>query len=194
MEDKIISILEKLTSVVQFLRCDTGRKYGLAPLQTRIMLSLGKQDTYYFSITRISEELELSKPTVSDAIKTLESKGLIFRRVVLSDKRRSRIMLTGQGERVVEKLRSWSDGVKDQLHQFPHSLRANGLFFLMELVSSLKESGVINVARMCNSCCNFIKNLHPGAERPHFCQLLDKEVRNSELKIGCGSYREMAGA
>jgi DNA-binding MarR family transcriptional regulator len=77
LENTIISAIDKLSRVWRFLQQEAGSQSGLTPLQVQILGYLTSSSPKLSGITEISKELELSKPTVSDAVRTLERKKIV---------------------------------------------------------------------------------------------------------------------
>jgi hypothetical protein len=74
------------------------------------------------------------------------------------------------------------------LGNFPEEEKESVKLFLMELIASLKEAGVVGLCRMCLTCENFVRNHNPDSATPHYCTLIGRAISERELKIGCEQY------
>jgi hypothetical protein len=55
----------------------------------------------------------------------------------------------------------------------------------MDIMYRLTEAGVITIQRMCMTCVHYVKDEH-GEQ--HFCKLLNKKLKNAELRIDCPEH------
>lgn len=190
MEDTIILTIEKLSRAWRYLLWDWGKKYGLTPLQIQVIAYLSPGSGKTSCITEIAKEFDLSKPTVTETIHSLEKKKLVSRIISPRDRRGYAIFLSPAGKKMVEKLSSWKIRVKERIEKISYEKKENALIFLMELIVSLKESGIIQEGRTCINCGNFIQDAYPGSLLSHFCKFQDRPVSNSQLRINCERYTE----
>lgn len=190
VEDKIIQSIGKLASVWRTLLWDSGRKHCLTPLQIQILMYLNKHNLPYPSITRIAKEFNLAKPTITEAVHSLERKKITYKVFSRKDKRVMRVFLTAKGKKIVEKLRSWNSPVRDQLKLFPYRAKETVMVFLMDLIASLKQSGIIHVAKICVICGNFVRNAYPRSDKPHYCHLRDRAMTSSQIRYDCENFVE----
>ena len=188
--ETIIASVERLAGLFRLLLWDAGKQEKLSPIQIQFLIFLDGRARELRTVSRLAREFNLTKATVSDAIKTLVAKGLVEKRTSEQDGRIATLQLTGGGRRAASRLRGWSDPVKVRLRACPAGVREDAALFLMDLIRSLQESGVIKVARMCLGCANFRRNAAPGSDRPHRCALTGKSVGNADLKTDCTSYEE----
>jgi DNA-binding MarR family transcriptional regulator len=188
--DTIIASVERLAGLFRLLLWDAGKQEKLSPIQIQFLIFLEGRAQELRTVSQLAREFNLTKATVSDAIKTLVAKGLVEKRTSAQDGRIATLQLTGGGRRAAARLRGWSDPVKARLRACPAGVKEDAALFLMDLIRSLQESGVIKVARMCLGCANFRRNAAPGSDRPHRCALTGRSVGNADLKTDCRSYEE----
>lgn len=190
IENTIVSVLEKLNQVQRALMWDVGKKEKLSPVQIQFLQYINRHPEYLCTVSRIARDFDLTKATVSDAVGTLESKNMVTKRVGEKDKRSYTIILTEEGKKTTKRISKWSDALQKQIERFSKDDKENVLMFLMELVKSLFDAGVINVPRLCILCGNFQRDADPDSEKPHYCSFTKKHVSESELKVGCSTFRE----
>jgi DNA-binding MarR family transcriptional regulator len=189
IDKTIVSVLEKLSQVQRTLMWDVGKKEKLSPMQIQFLQYIDRHPDELCTVSQIARDFDLTKATVSDAISTLGSKKLVIKRVG-EDKRSSLLTLSVEGKKTAKRISRWSDTLLKQIERFSEDEKENVLRFLMELVKSLFDAGVINVPRLCILCSNFQRDAAPGSHRPHYCSFTGKYVSESELTAGCSTFKE----
>ena len=99
--------------------------------------------------------------------------------------------LTAKGRKLSERLSRWADHLKNGLANIAPANKENMFSAMMEIIKAMQLNGVIEKARMCISCDNFIKDAHPGTKRPHECGLTHTPLSVSQLKIDCTTYSQI---
>ncbi|MFZ0391104.1 MAG: hypothetical protein WAN36_11655, partial [Calditrichia bacterium] len=127
---------------------------------------------------------------VSDAVKTLEGKGLIRKTASRRDKRRSWLNLTGSGKEITSGLSGWQDSMQKHLLQFPLQTRQTVMIFLLRFLESLKKDGLLSDVKSCFSCRYFQKDVKGGEKNSHHCIMRDVPVKDMEVRLNCPSYQK----
>jgi len=189
---KIVAALERLSQAFRVLLWDEAQPRGLSPVQIRILVHLKHHGPSLRRVGRLAEEFDLAPPTVSDAVSTLEKKGLVRKTTSPRDRRVSILELTDDGERRAEELSGWAEAVREAVARFPEEEKVATMGFLLRLIASLQQAGVVTVARMCVTCRFFGQDEGPGEGAPHYCHLLEKPLRMDDLRVDCPEH-ERAG-
>jgi DNA-binding MarR family transcriptional regulator len=189
VDAKIVAALERLGQVFRVLLRERAQEYGLSPIQARFLVYLLYHDVELRRVSQLAKEFDLTQATVSDAVASLEEKGLIGREPWPEDGRVMTLRLSPEGEMVGAGLSTWADTLKEHLDLCPPEEREAVMRFLMSLIGSLQSSGIITVARMCVTCRFFHQDAHPGDRSPHHCRLLDIPLGGSDLRIDCPEHR-----
>ena len=100
-------------------------------------------------MSELAREFDLARATVSDAVGSLEKKGLIRREPWPDDKRVTTLRLTHTGKHTARELAAWANVVEEHLKGRSPEEKEAVMRFLMGLIGSLQKSGLITVARMC---------------------------------------------
>jgi DNA-binding MarR family transcriptional regulator len=137
------------------------------------------------TVSAIAREFDLTKATVSDSLRALEVKGLVFKEKEESDRRTSFLGITAEGKRIAKRLSRWHDPM---LSVLPEGQKEGVLLFLMRLISSFFTEGVLSVPRVCIACAQFKWNQYPSSAKPHLCSLTGKRMSDADLNIGCSRY------
>jgi DNA-binding MarR family transcriptional regulator len=188
VNSKVVAALERLGEVFRLLLREKAREHGLSPIQARFLVYLLHHGVELRRVSQLAREFGLTQATVSDAIDSLEAKGFIGRARWPEDRRVVTLRLTPEGELLAGELTAWADPIREHLrHSSPEESEVV-MRFLMRLIGSLQHSGVITVARMCVTCRFFQPDVHPGADSPHHCGLLDVPLAGSDLRIDCPEH------
>ena len=188
MDAKIVAALERLGQVFRVLLRERAQEYGLSPIGAQFLVYLLHHDVELRRVSQLAREFRLTQATVSDAVASLEAKGLVGREHWPEDGRVMTLRLSARGELVATELSSWADTVKEHLDRYSPEERVVVMRLLMRLIGSLQASGVITVARMCVTCRFFRRDAHGGTGPPHHCRLLDVPLGDSDLRMDCPEY------
>jgi DNA-binding MarR family transcriptional regulator len=192
VDKKIVAALERLSQAFRVLLQEEAQRQSLSPIQARFLVHLLHHDDELGRVGRLAEEFGLSRATVSDAVRTLETKGLVRRQPWPRDGRVATLRLTPEGEEAAAGLSGWADVVEEQLESFAPGEKETVMRFLMRLISALQGAGVITVARMCVSCRFFRPEAHQRSVSPHHCALLDLPLSGADLRTDCPEHEPAA--
>ncbi len=192
LDEKIVAALERLSHVLRTLLWEEAVESRLSPIQIQSLIYLSSHDEKLCRVNQLAQEFGLTPATMSDAISSLEAKGLLAREPHPDDRRAQTLRLTAKGRRSGAKLSRWSDPLKEQLRQFPLEERERALVFLLKLIESLYRAGIISVARICLTCRFFRPNAHRDSRAPHHCALMDKPLAERDLRVDCPEHELVA--
>ena len=192
MDKKVVAALERLSQAFRVLLQEEAQSRNLSSIQARFLVHLLHHDDELGRVGRLAEEFGLSRATVSDAVGTLEAKGLVRREPWPRDGRVATLRLTPEGEEVAVGLSGWADVVEEQLESFAPREKEVVMRLLMRLISALQRAGVITVARMCVSCRFFRPDARPRSVSPHYCALLDLPLSGADLRTDCPEHEPAA--
>ena len=189
---KVVAALERLSQAFRVLLQEEAQRQNLSPIQARFLVHLLHHGDELGRVGRLAAEFGLSRATVSDAVGTLEAKGLVRREPWPRDGRVATLRLTPEGEEIAVGLSGWADIVKEQLVSFAPGEKEAVMRLLMRLISALQGAGVITVARMCVSCRFFKPEAHQRSGSPHRCALLDMPLSGADLRTDCPEHEPAA--
>ncbi|HWI45724.1 MAG TPA: MarR family winged helix-turn-helix transcriptional regulator [Rubrobacter sp.] len=190
---KLVAALERLSQVFRVRLREEAWERDLSPTQAQFLIYLLYHDVELRRVSQLAREFDLTKATVSDAVASLETKGLVQREQWPEDRRVVTLRLTPDGEKLATTLSEWADPVREHLEHFSPEEREAVMRFLIELIGSLQRSGLITVARMCVTCRFFRQDLHPGEASPHHCGLLDVPLGGADLRVDCPEHEPAVG-
>ncbi|WP_424962549.1 MarR family winged helix-turn-helix transcriptional regulator [Ekhidna sp.] len=184
---KLVVGLERLSEVFRVLLWEQSKITGLSPIQIQILIFLKNHDEPLANVSHLSSEFNLKKPTVSDAIKVLFTKGLIKKETGV-DARAYTIHLTDDGKRLVKEVQSFAEPLHSHLDELSASDKQSFHKSLTQLIFRLNQAGIIQVQRTCFGCRFYEKN-----EESHYCNLLERTLEDKDLRLDCQEFEaEMA--
>lgn len=188
IDSKIAAALERLSQTFRVLLWEKTKVHNLSPIQIQILVYLLYHSQEAPTIGQIASRFSLTPATVSDAVKTLSNKSLVTRQAGLRDRRATSVVLTESGTEIAQKLAAWADIIRDQIARFAPGEKMVVMKFLMHLIETLQQAGLINIARMCITCKYFQALAHPDSETPHYCKLINKPLGEASLRLDCPEH------
>src|SRR5690606_4437536 len=79
------------------------KTYGLSPIQIQILIFISNHKEELSSVSNLAKEFHVTKPTISDAVKALDQKGLIIKNYSTADSRSYTIFLSELGKEMLSK-------------------------------------------------------------------------------------------
>jgi DNA-binding MarR family transcriptional regulator len=185
IEEKIVFGIEKLSRANRVLLWEVAKKENLSPIQIQFLNYIDNHHGELCTVKNLSKEFDLAEATVSEAIKSLQKKDFILKKRTREDGRVYTLWLTKRGERLAKRVSNWSSALVENIKRLSPEKKEKIMLYIMELLKSLQETGVISIAKMCLNCENFERDAHPGSRKPHHCCFTDSPMSNSELIIDC---------
>ncbi|MFI2380204.1 MarR family winged helix-turn-helix transcriptional regulator [Streptomyces sp. NPDC018964] len=185
-------LLVGLIRLGQALRINSYRNagpYRLSPLQADIVTLLAG-DPRPRRLSDLTRALASSPPTISDAVKTLTTKGLVDRHRDPSDARAVSLTLTQDGHTEARRLARVPEDFDDAMATLAREDLAAMLRGTSTMIRSLQDRKAIPLSRMCLTCQFFRPDTHPGSDRPHHCAFVDNPIGDAELRLDCPDHRE----
>jgi DNA-binding MarR family transcriptional regulator len=192
LDTKLVAALERVGQALRGELRERAMDEGLTPTQAQILLRVGDEGPSRRRIGALAAALDVSQPTVSDAVAALERKGLVERRPDADDARAATLALTARGRAVGDRLGAWDERARAELRRLPRQARQASLALLLDLIAGLQAAGVVGVARTCPTCRFFRFRERPGAARPHRCALLDVPLGPGDLRLDCPEHEQRA--
>ena len=184
LDDKIVVALEKFAEVFRVLLWDKAKENDLSPIQLQILLFLSFHVANQRKVAYLAREFNMTKATISDAVKTLIHKKLITKEVDITDTRSFFLNLTAKGEGTANKVAGFSKELQASVSEMDAQSKENLFQGLFTLIQSLRDKGVISLQRMCFNC-RFYRG---DKEQKHFCQFLQRPLKSRDLRVDCPEY------
>lgn len=185
ISSKIVAGLERVSEVFKILLWEKAKLVGLSPIQIQILIFIAYHKNNLCNVSHLAKEFNITKPTVSDAIRILDKKKLIVKDFSSADSRSYSILLSDLGTKIVEQTYNFSNPLKKQVESFNESELESLFRTLSELIYKLNRTGILSVQRTCFGCKFYQKN--QGSD---YCNLLQKELLTQEIRLDCPEYEE----
>lgn len=176
-------LLERIGEVSRAMRWEEATGSGFSPLQLRILGFVADHAGQAVGVARLAEELQVTKPTVSDSVKLLVDRGLLARKADAHDGRSHTLHLTAAGRRHLPIAGPFTAA----LAALPVQEREALLLGLMRLLEALLASGDVQVQRMCWTCAHYRGDRNTS----HHCMLLRKDLSLAELRTDCPEHERV---
>ncbi|PIA78578.1 MarR family transcriptional regulator [Gaetbulibacter sp. 4G1] len=185
ISSKIVAGLERISEAFKVLLWEKAKLLGLSPIQIQILIFISYHKLEFCNVSHLAKEFNITKPTISDAVKVLVKKELIKKVFSSSDSRSYAIQLSNSGKVIVSETENFAQPLKKQLTAIDNGSLESTFNTLSKLIYKLNQIGVLTVQRTCYGCKFYQKNANQ-----HFCNLLEKELKNSEIRIDCVEFEE----
>lgn len=185
IESKIIVALERISEAFRVLLWNESKTYGLSPIQVQLIIFLNHQSEDKRKVTYLAKEFNMTKATISDAVKALDEKGLITKNYQQKDSRSYSIQLTLKGKDIATSTSLFTRELLVPVATLHSGDKENLLLSLLQIISHLNQTGIITIQRMCYTCIHY-KNNHKC--KNHYCSLLQSELKNSDIRIDCPEH------
>lgn len=182
VDSKIVVALERISEAFRIVLSEENKKYNLSNIQIQILIFLLFHNEDLRTLTSLSEEFNISKASLSDSVKSLESKGYVIKERKLNDFRSSTINLTEKGKEIAEKVSLFGNKIEEVISKLEDDKKSSLLDSLLTVIHQLYLGGIISVKRVCVNCSYFIPSENGN---DHFCNLLNKPLKQDELKVDC---------
>jgi DNA-binding MarR family transcriptional regulator len=191
LDQRLAAAVERLGHGARLLLRSAASQHGLSIIQAQLLLQLAANTAGpATSITWLTEWFDVRQPTISDAVTSLERKGLLTK---IRDGRRQRLTLTGTGRHVARELTRWDAPLRAAFAEQPGTDRDAALSVVLHAIASLQATGVISIVRSCTTCRFFRPSTNPTVDTPHHCNLLDAPLQPADLRLDCPEHQPSAG-
>ncbi len=185
-ESKIVASLERIAQAFRVLLWQESKEFSLSPIQVQVLIFLLHHSEDKRKVSYLADEFNMTKPTISDTIKTLEEKKLISKQYEPHDTRSYILHLTKKGKDIAEKTSLFTSEIRYPIDKLHPDNKENMLLSLLGIINHLNKAGVITIQRMCLSCTHYQSS---GKGQKHFCKLLNKPLHTAELRVDCPEHQ-----
>lgn len=185
ISSKVVTGLERISEVFKVLLWEKAKIVGLSPIQIQILIFIAYHKQELCNVSHLAKEFNITKATISDAIKVLDKKGMIIKDYSSSDNRSYTIQLSPVGVKLVSETNNFANPLKDQIDSFEQSDLESVFKTLSQLIYKLNRTGILTVQRTCFGCKFYQKN-----ENHDFCNLLEKKLKTNEIRLDCPEFED----
>lgn len=184
IELRIVSALERLSEAFRVLLWNEAKILNISPIQIQILIFLKFHSIEKCKVSYLAQEFNMTKATVSDAVKILLQKGLIDKEIDAEDTRSYTMQLSKLGETTIEKATLFANPMLASFDTLSAEQKEILLDSLLQIIYRLHKAGIITIQRMCQTC-QFLQNREGG----HYCQLLKKPLEKSSFRMDCPEHQ-----
>lgn len=183
LDNKIVAGLERLSQVFRILLWEKAKQYSLSPIQIQLLIFIRYHSQEKTTVSYLAQEFNLTKPTISDAIKVLEQKKLIKKITDAADSRSYSIALTATGKKMVAETENFAQPLTEIVSLANDSDKNILWQNISALIVTMNKMGIISVQRTCTNCTHYsTKNKAP------FCLLLNMKLLPKDIRIDCPEF------
>ena len=181
---KIVIGLERIAEAFKGLLWDKAKTVGLSPIQIQILLFIAYHKEDLCTVSHLAQEFNVTKPTVSDAIKVLAQKDMILKQVSATDSRSYTIALTPSGKEMVKETHHFAQPLQENVESMDENQRDELYAALHQLINQLNQTGILSVQRICTNC-----QFYQASPGQHYCNLLKIELAETAIQIDCPEHQ-----
>ncbi len=186
LHSKILTGLERISEVFKTLLWEKAKVHGISPIQIQILLFVNSHRLELCNVSHLAKEFNVSKPTISDAVKVLLKKELLEKDHSPTDNRRYNLFLPSKGEQLINSINDYAFPVSEEIQGMNKQESENLFATISKLIYQLNQKGVIQVQRTCYGCRFYDGN----KSDQHFCNFLNKKLKDQEIKIDCADFEK----
>ncbi len=186
LDRKVLAAVERLGRALRSARQQAATRNQLSLLGLSVIETLAGGRPR--RVGDLAAELDVSQPTMSDAVAALHRRRLVERDRNRNDRRSTLVALTDDGT-------SMASEIAAELRPLLASKagtatdRATALRVLLAEIARLQEAGIITVNRSCLTCRHYQP---PGAPFQARCLLLGSVIRDQDLRVDCSEHEPAA--
>lgn len=180
---RIYDYIERLSELLRSDERLAGAEHGLQPVQLEVLHYLSVCNQYSDTPMAVTEYLGQTKGTVSQTLKVLEKKGLLFKEPDKDDKRVMHLKVTEQGRQLLR------DSIPTQLfvkvnEALTDEQQAQIEASLKLLLTTLLQANSMKTFGVCESC-RYNQRTEEGG---YFCDLVKQPLSKDDTLLICREH------
>jgi DNA-binding MarR family transcriptional regulator len=187
LDAKIVGALDWVGEALGVLARRAAAAHGLSVTQMRVLARLYAGPPPEALTSELARELDVSGPTVSDALAALRRKGLVERSADPADRRRQLLRLTASGHSAGMAVSRWTAPAEVATSHIPQADGETLLSVLLDVLARMEAAGLISVTRTCTTCAHFSRDKATGRPVLH-CGYFGSTLRPSDLRVDCAQH------
>ena len=186
--NKIVAGLERVSEAFKVLLWEKAKALGMSPIQIQLLIFVAYHKPELCNVSHLAKEFNITKPTISDAVRMLEQKKLIVKDFSPTDSRSYTIGLSTTGKKIVAETEDFASPLKTQLGHIDQKDLDNLFSTLSQLIFQLNRSGILSVQRTCYGC-----KFYSHTKKKDHCNLLNMELKQPDIRLDCPEFEAMEG-
>jgi len=180
LTSKIVVGLERISEAFRYLLWEHAKTIGLSPIQIQILIFIAYHKNELCNVSYLAKEFNVTKPTISDAVKALEKKNLIIKDFSGVDSRSYTILLSEAGREIVSETEQFANPIEDKLETIEEQDLQVLYKSISKLIYNLNKTGIITVQRTCFNC-----KFYEKIGDQHHCHLLETDLFDNDIRLDC---------
>lgn len=182
---KIVVGLERIAEAFKVLLWEKAKQLGISPIQIQILTFSAYHKQELCTVSYLAKEFNVTKPTISDAIKVLHQKKMIRKDYSNSDSRSYSIILTAVGQAIISETKNLGEPLQKTIDTVDKTELDAMFSTLSKLIYQLNRNGILTVQRTCFGCSFYDKK-----ESKDYCNLLNKTLVSTDIRLDCPEFME----
>jgi len=183
LNDKIVYGIERLSDAFKTLLWEEAKTYGISPIQIQILLFVSEHRSELCQVSHLAKEFNVTKPTISDAVRVLNNKGYLRKEHSSADNRSYSLFITPQGKTLVDKVSGYKNPVLKAIKELDHIQHEQLYASLANIIYNLNQKGILEVQRTCFAC-----RFHEKTSGTSYCNLLQKKLKTIDIRLDCNEF------
>lgn len=180
----IQQLLERLSSLLRSESRHQLAEFGLQPVQFDALCYLASCNRYSNTPKAVTEFLGLTKGTVSQSIKLLESKGLVIKKTDTTDKRVTHLIVSGQGKELVENFMP-AQILKLASEGFSETEQSQIVYMLSAMLRQVQSANNFKSFGQCQTC-EYNQKREDGSS---LCGLTKEVLSSKDVLLICVEHK-----
>lgn len=176
-------LIERLGNLVRADVRAACHARGVQPVQFEALSYLAQCNRYSDTPQAVAEYLGLTKGTVSQTLKVLETKGLLRKRADHRDRRVVHLALTARGRALVERVLP-APSVAAGIEQLPAAARRQAVQVLARLLRAVQQANGLKTFAPCHSC-----RFNQRRAGRYFCALTQEALTDDDVWRLCREHQ-----
>lgn len=185
LTSRIVAGMERIAESYRVLLWDHAKTTGLSPIQIQMLIFMCYHTEEWCNVSALAREFNMTKPTISDAVKVLAKKELIRKIPSPTDGRAYNISLSASGRQMVKETEQFCRPIYQIVAGFELSEQQQFYKLLQQIIHQLNHQGVIQIQRSCRNC-----RYYQRSKAGHYCGLLEMALEGSSLRLDCPEFSE----
>lgn len=184
LESKIVNGLERISEALKALLWEKAKTYGISPIQIQILIFVSKHHLDFCNVSYLAKEFNVTKATISDAVKVLLKKEYLVKDLSPTDKRRYNLLINSAGLKLVDELSPYANIIESELSSFSKNEQIQIFDTISKLIYQLNKKGIIQVQRTCFNCSYY----NGDKLNNHYCNLMKSTLQAEEIQLDCKEF------
>ncbi|HVI48886.1 MAG TPA: MarR family winged helix-turn-helix transcriptional regulator [Chitinophaga sp.] len=180
---KVVVALERLSEAFRVLLWQEATQYGLSPIQIQVLTFMLHYPEEKRTVTSLASYFNMTKATISDAVKSLEQKSYLVRKPSTTDTRSHTLHLLKEGRAIAKKVEHFATPLQEAVDAKPTKEQGALLEQLMQLIHQLNQEEVITTQHMCFNCAHYSQK-----KGGHYCNLFKTTMKQADLLVDCTDF------